>query len=113
MTQLNVNQAQESFNSSHQKQPWVVTIFGSALLSALIALCVLFFMLLAPGTWLDPRVWMGTYQAGQTVTEMYQNAEIIIRAAEIASLWAFALSWAGFLIVSSASRFKRPDLIAR
>lgn len=69
------------------------SVFGAAGFSGMITVAFLLASLGSSGTWLDPRVWSGSYVPGDTIASSANNGAWMIDAAVSAAPWVFAGLW--------------------
>lgn len=84
------------------------SIAGAAVFSAMVTAIMLISSLFASGTWLDPRVWSGSYVPGDSMASRMENGAWVIDAAVSNAPWAFLGLWACLVAcLLMARKFKR------
>ena len=73
--------------------------------AGLLTICFLVLSVSASGTFLDPRVWDGSYVAGSTLAESMSNGSWVIEQATSLAPWVFL--GAAIISVSVASVCRR------
>lgn len=79
-------------------------IAGAMVFSGMVTGMMLISSLFASGTWLDPRVWTGSYVAGDQMASRMDNASWVIDSAVNAAPWFFLGFWGCLVALLLISR---------
>lgn len=103
-----VQAALDAEESEPRVSPFWTSVFGAMALSGMITVAFLLASLGTSGTWLDPRVWSGSYVPGDTLASSMDNGAWVIDAATNSAPWVFFGLW-GFMVALSliVTKFKK------